>query len=265
MLLKWKIAEVRPLFKKGKRTEAGNYRPVSLTSIVCKVFESFIRDALYSHLTENDQLSPHQFGFCKGRSCTTQLLNVLDNWFYYLDQNIPVDAIYLDFKKAFDSVPHKRLIEKLKGYGIKDNLLSWIKDFLSERSQYVTVNNNKSKSVPVTSGVPQGSVLGPTLFVYFINDLPSICEALVEIFADDAKTFNHILCEEDNLKLQRTLDSLKEWSNIWLLDFNTTKCNVLHLGKNNKKYDYYMKNGDNLTKLNKSEFEKDLGVILTLT
>ena len=257
---KWKIAEVKPLFKKGKRSEAGNYRPVSLTSIICKVFESFLRDALYLHLTSNDQLSPHQFGFCKGRSCTTQLLNVLDNWFYYLDQNIPVDAIYLDFKKAFDSVPHKRLIEKLKGYGIKDNLLSWIQDFLSERTQYVTVNNNKSQSVPVTSGVPQGSVLGPTLFIYFINDLPSVCEALVKIFADDAKSFNYILSEEDCLKLQRTLNSLKEWSNIWLLDFNATKCNVLHLGKNNKKYQYYMKNGDELTKLNKSEFEKDLGV-----
>ena len=133
-----------------------------------------------------------------------------------------MDAIYLDFKKAFDSVPHKRLIEKLKGYGIKGNLLNWIQDFLSDRSQFVTVNNNKSKSVPVTSGVPQGSVLGPTLFVYFINDLPSVCEALVKIFADDAKTFNYILSEEDCLKLQRTLNSLKEWSNIWLLDFNAT-------------------------------------------
>ena len=131
---------------------------------------------------------------------------------------------------------------------------------MTDRTQYVSVNNNNSKSVPVTSGVPQGSVLGPTLFVYFINDLPSVCEALVEIFADDAKAFHYILSEEDCLKLQRTLNSLKEWSNIWLLDFNATKCNVLHLGRNNIKYEYYMKNGEDHTKLNKSEFEKDLGV-----
>ena len=110
---KWKEAEVRPLFKKGSKCKPGNYRPVSLTSIVCKVFESFVRDALNNHIVSNKLLSSEQFGFCKGRSCVTQLLNVLNTWFYYLDNNIPVDAIYLDFQKAFDCVPHKRLIEKL--------------------------------------------------------------------------------------------------------------------------------------------------------
>ena len=122
---KWKVAEVRPIFKKGSKSKAGNYRPVSLTSVVCKLFESFIRDALCSHLTSNDLLSPHQFGFCKGRSCVTQLLSTLDDWFYYLDQSIPVDAIYLDFRKAFDTVPHKRLLCTLKGYAIQDKVTSW--------------------------------------------------------------------------------------------------------------------------------------------
>ena len=114
--IKWKTAEVKPIFKKGVKSNPGNYRPVSLTSIVCKIFEFFIRDALYNHFVNNNLLSPHQFGFCKGRSCVTQLLNTIDYWYYYIDRNIPVDAIYLDFRKAFDTVPHKRLIHKLQGY-----------------------------------------------------------------------------------------------------------------------------------------------------
>ena len=219
-----------------------------------------MRDALNNHIVSNKLLSSEQFGFCKGRSCVTQLLNVLNTWFYYLDNNIPVDAIYLDFQKAFDSVPHKRLIEKLRGYGIRDNLLSWIESFLSSRSQYVSVNGYNSKSIPVTSGVPQGSVLGPTLFIYYINDLPGLCEALCKIFADDTKTFKPIKCSEDSCKIQRTLNALSAWSEKWLLGFNAGKCNILHLGKNNKQQDYFMKNGDNYVKLNKSEFEKDLGV-----
>ena len=220
---KWKEAEVRPLFKKGSKCKPGNYRPVSLTSIVCKVFESFVRDALNNHIVSNKLLSSEQFGFCKGRSCVTQLLNVLNTWFYYLDNNIPVDAIYLDFQKAFDSVPHKRLIEKLRGYGIRDNLLSWIESFLSSRSQYVSVNGYNSKSIPVTSGVPQGSVLGPTLFIYYINDLPGLCEALCKIFADDTKTFKPIKCSEDSCKIQRTLNALSAWSEKWLLGWKCWK------------------------------------------
>ena len=212
---KWKIAEVKPIFKKGDKRTAGNYRPVSLTSIVCKIFETFIRDALCSHLTSNELLSPYQYGFCKGRSCATQLLATLSNWLKNLDENIPVDAIYLDFQKAFDTVPHKRLIHKLPGYGIEDNVLNWIKDFLSDRTQYVTVNNHSSPKVPVSSGVPQGSVLGPSLFVYFINDLPDFCETLLNIFADDTKTYQAIKAQSDCCKLQRTINALNGWSNKW--------------------------------------------------
>ena len=259
---KWKLAEVKPLFKKGCKSQPGNYRPVSLTSIVCKVFESFVRDSINSHIVTNNLLSPNQFGFCKGRSCVTQLLKILNTWFYYLDQNIPVDSIYLDFQKAFDSVPHKRLIEKLRGNGIRGNVLNWISDFLSSRTQYVTVNGYQSRSVPVTSGVPQGSVLGPSLFIYYINDLPKLCEALCEIFADDAKVFNSIKSSSDCCLIQRTLDALSAWSDKWLLSFNAAKCNVLHLGKNNIKHDYYMIKGDNKIILNKTECEKDLGVYI---
>ena len=152
----WKIAEVRPIFKKGIKTSPGNYRPVSLTPIICKVFEGFIKDSIFKHLINNNLLSDDQYGFCGGRSCTTQLLNTINDWFSYLDKNIPVDAVYLDFRKAFDTVPHERLLNKLHGYGVRGQLLDWIRDFLKDRSQYVTINDKSSSKIPVTSGVPSG-------------------------------------------------------------------------------------------------------------
>ena len=258
--IKWKTAEVKPIFKKGVKSNPGNYRPVSLTSIVCKIFEFFVRDSLYDHFVNNNLLSPHQFGFCKGRSCVTQLLNTIDYWFYYIDRNIPVDAIYLDFRKAFDTVPHKRLVKKLSGYGVGGNILTWITDFLSERTQYVTVNGKSSQSVPVSSGVPQGSVLGPTLFVYYINDLPDVCEALLNMFADDAKLFKELMSIKDHHVIQHTLYALCTWSSDWLLGFNIDKCKVLHLGTNNPQYQYHMIHDNTLKILDKTECEKDLGI-----
>ena len=182
---KWKIAEVRPIFKKGSKTSPGNYRPVSLTSIVCKVFEGFVRDVLYKHLESNHLLAEEQYGFCSRRSCTTQLLNTINDWFLHLDEKTPVDAVYLDFRKAFDTVPHERLLNKLYGYGIRGDVLNWVRDFLSDRSQYVSIHGECSSDIPVTSGMPQGSVLGPTLFIYFINDLPQVVSTSIKIFADD--------------------------------------------------------------------------------
>ena len=141
---KWKIAEVRPIFKKGSKNQAGNYRPVSLTSVVCKVFEGFIRDAMYTHFITNKLLSNKLFGFCQGRSCVTQLLVTLHDWMTFLDSNIPVDCMYLDFRKAFDAVPHRRLLHKIKGYGVGGNVLNWVSDFLSNRTQYVALDGISS-------------------------------------------------------------------------------------------------------------------------
>ena len=140
----WKIAEVRPIYKKGDKTSPGNYRPVSLTAITCKLFETFLRDALYNHIVNDKLLSSHQFGFCKGRSCVSQLLVVIQNWMCSMDSDTPTDAVYLDLSKAFDTVPHKKLIHKLRGYGVGGSVLSWISDFLSDRSQYVSVNGTCS-------------------------------------------------------------------------------------------------------------------------
>ena len=123
----------------------------------------------------------------------------------YKNSNTSMDAVYMDFRKAFDSVPHERLICKLRGYGIRDNMLNWVKDFLSERQQYVSINNVRSSTLPVTSGVPQGSVLGPTLFIYFINDLPLVTKLPMNIFADDTKAFNKAEKSSDQVKLQNAI------------------------------------------------------------
>ena len=183
----WKDAEVTPIFKKGKKSSPGNYRPVSLTSIVVKIFESILRDCIIEHMSSNNLFSCHQHGFINGRSCTTNLLNVLDSWTDAIDNGFSVDAIYLDFAKAFDIVPHQRLLKKLMGYGIRGLVLDWIENFLTGRRQCVCINNAKSKLSNVTSGIPQGSVLGPILFVIFINDMPDHCTGRLEMFADETK------------------------------------------------------------------------------
>jgi len=253
---RWKIAEVKPLFKKGDKSNPGNYRPVSLTSIVCKIFEGFLRDILTKHLTENKLLHDSQFGFTAGRSCVTQILSTLQDWFMFLKEDRPVDAIYLDLQKAFDSVPHRRLIHKLRGYGVQGKLLSVIDSFLSNRTQYVKVGTHSSREVKVTSGVPQGSVLGPSLFIFYINDMPDLLDSLIKIFADDTKIYTSVENDENCLHLQTNLDRLVKWSQDWQLIFNSKKCKVLHIGKKNSQHEYIM-DGNVLESI---QSEKDLGV-----
>jgi len=197
-----------------------------------------IRDKLFNHLVNNNLLSDEQYGFCEGRSCVLQLLNTIYDWLCQIDNNVPVDAIYLDFKKAFDTVPHERLLTKLHGYGVRGNIFNWVKDFLTGRTQHVSINDKLSSISNVTSGVPQGSVLGPTLFIYFINDLPTVITTFIKIFADDTKAYFPIKSVKDHEELQLTLESLVEWSKIWQLEFNGGKCKVLHIGKNNPRYNY---------------------------
>ena len=163
----------------------------------------------------------------------------------------------MDFKKAFDTVPHQRLLRKLKAYGIIGKVLEWIRDFLSGRRQRVVVNGKLSSWTDILSGIPQGSVLGPILFVIFINDLPDVVSSTAKIFADDTKLFWAIRIIEDHDVMQQDLDNLVEWSNKWQLGFNETKCKSLHLGSSNQILNYHM----NSQILEDTRNEKDLGGI----
>ena len=170
---KWKIAHVTLIFKKGNKSSSANYRPVSLTAICCKILERIIKQEILNHLENNDNiLNKNQHGFRNRRSCITQLLEVIDIWNNIYDQGIPWDTIYMDFAKAFDKVPHKRLINEIKGIGIQGAVLTWIIILLNKRQQRVILNNDMSDWANVISGIPQGSVLGPKLVIILINDLP---------------------------------------------------------------------------------------------
>lgn len=252
----WKQAQVVPIHKKGSKQDPGNYRPVSLTSVLCKVLEALIRDEVLQHLITYGLLSEDQHGFRPGRSCSTQLLATMDDWSRWLEDSTPLDVIYLDFRKAFDSVPHMRLLCKLKSYGISGKLYSWIESFLSERCQQVSIGGCCSSMVPVTSGVPQGSVLGPLLFLLYVNDLPEAVNCPVKLFADDTKLYSGIASESDALSMQADLDSLVQWSDSWQMPFNEDKCKVMHVGSANKAFSFHMK-GDQLVS---TQVERDLGV-----
>ena len=264
----WKRSVVSPIFKKGVRSLASNYRPVSLTAILCKMLESIIREVVVKHLLDNNLLTTKQFGFIKGRSTQLQLLTFLDEVFSSLDADPDggaVDTIYLDYSKAFDTVPLRRLLHKLRAYGISGTLLDWMESFLVGRTQQVSVNGILSAEKPVLSGVPQGSVLGPVLFLLYINDIVDSLETNMLLFADDSKLFKHVSvnsAQEDCEAIQRDLARLEDWSNLWLLRFHPGKCHVLSLGRFMeapcRAYDYKLC-GQNLEHVLE---ERDLGVII---
>ena len=249
------------IFKKGNRQNPSNYRPVSLTSIVAKLLESIIRDQIVSFLEQNEIITDNQFGFTKGKSCALQLLSVVDKWTESLDRGRSVDVLYTDFRKAFDSVAHRHLIYKLQSVGIKNKALKWCKSFLEERTQRVRVENVMSNSVPVTSGVPQGSVLGPVLFIIYINDIVAQAEkSNGNLFADDAKFDLAVDNENDRDHLQNDINNITRWSEEWKMSFNYDKCKILHVGKNNSCHEYFMDGAEGRKQLDQVKEEKDLGV-----
>ena len=257
----WKRANIAPIYKKGNKITVRNYRPVSLTSICCKTLEYFIRKEIMQHMTDNNLLYEDQHGFMEGRSCMTQLLSVMEKWTEILDQNQCIDNIYFDYQKAFDTVPHKRLKAKMKSYGIKGKVLRWVADFLHQRQQRVVLEGATSDWTSVLSGVPQGSVLGPVLFLLYINDIPSTVNSFIKLFADDTKLFRSILSKEDCDILQKDISKLEEWSRKWQLKFHPNKCKVLRMGNNVQEYTYTMTNEDSTPiPLENIEMEKDLGV-----
>ncbi len=258
----WRDANITPIHKKGNKANSNNYRPVSLTSILCKTLESIIKDEIVIFLKKNNLLYKFQHAFIGKRSCTTQILEALDCWTKLLEEGEAIDVIYLDFAKAFDKVPHKRLIRKCEAFGIKGKLLNWLGAFVSGRRQRVIVNGSTSSWSEVSSGVPQGSVIGPILFVMFINDMPNNIANFVSLFADDTKLFGKSTTAADCTSLQSDLHKLQQWSETWNLKFNKEKCQTLHLGKNNGKNIYIMGSQQDAVSLQETVAERDLGIII---
>nr|VZI30414.1 unnamed protein product [Spirometra erinaceieuropaei] len=212
-----------------------------------------------SYLEQRDLLCAAQHGFRRGHSCLTSSLYSQEKWTRATDQGRPVDVIFFDFKKAFDSVPHGRLLQKIWECGIQGSIFNWIKSFLSCRLQKVIVGATTSEWVPVKSGVPQGSVLGPLLFLIYINDCPADLECDGIMFADDIKIWKTISCVEDAQKLQEDVNKLAAWSSKWILAFNVSKCVVLRLESGRRRFPkhQYVING---VPLNEVDTHKDLGV-----
>lgn len=203
--------------KEGNRNTPSNYRPVSLTSIIGKLWEHIITSQLMRYAESNNVLYEHQHGFRQKKSCEKQLELVRDIS-YKMDQGDEVHACMLDFSKAFGKVDHKKLVEKLTAHGVSYQVCSWVADFLSNRKQRVVLNWTKSEEAPVTSGVPQGSVLGPALFLFHINDLPANIKSNTTLFADDTIVYN-----SDGDQLRKDLLHLERWALDWSMEFNTIK------------------------------------------
>ena len=185
-------------------------------------------------------------------------MSTLEDWTRYLEDGEQVDVVYADFQKAFDSVPHGRLLSKLHGLGIRGKLLKWIEAFLTMRRQRIVVSGTMSDWREVASGIPQGSVLGPTLFLLFVNDLPKCVTSKIKLFADDAKVYSAVGADATSTQLQDDLAAMVTWSEKWLLPFNVAKCSSLHLGPANPGVVYSIAG----TALRQSVQKKDLGVLV---
>ena len=228
----WKISEVVPLFKKGSRSDALNYRPISLTSVCCKTLERLIASSLVDYLEENNILCDDQFGFRRGMTVDDQLLLVYNEVSLWLDQGYSSDVILFDFRKAFDVVSHTVLLHKLGLLGVSGSLLSWIRSFLTGRFMRVVVSDARSSSHAVCSGVPQGSVLGPLLFIIYVNHIPSLIRSRCKFFADDLKIYLKIRYSPDEFRedfatCQADIEIINSVAKSWGLFFNIDKCSVL--------------------------------------
>ena len=257
----WRKANVCPIFKKGVKGDPANYRPISLTCVICKIMESLIRDDIVTHLSKNNLIRSSQHGFVPRRSTATNLLEYMETLTKLLDEGHAVDVLYLDFAKAFDKVPHLRLLAKCRGLGVDGSVLAWIQSWLTGRKQRVVLNGKFSDWADVQSGVPQGSVLGPTLFIMFINDIDlavDVTGSFLLKFADDTKVGMVVESEEQRDALQEGIACLETWSREWQMLFNTSKCHILHIGAKNQKFKYTM-GGQVLEEI---ESEKDVGVMI---
>ena len=266
----WLHAFVTPVFKKGLTSEVSNYRPISLTCVCCRIMERVINIDLIDYLTQKGLITKCQHGFLRKHSTCSNLLESINDWSLNLKNSNTTDIIFIDFKKAFDSVSHQKLISKIESYGIQGDLLEWLKAFLTNRTQAVRIHNCISDNISITSGVPQGSVLGPLLFLLYINDITDIAEGLdvnLKLFADDAKLYSSFSFNSNSSSnLMTACHNLTQWAETWQLQIASEKCFVhrvtnrdSHIEQTvNCKSPYTLDN--NL--LNWSKETRDLGIII---
>jgi hypothetical protein len=240
--LDWRKAHVVPIFKKGDRSKPENYRPISLTSISCKIFEHILVSNVMDHMDTNNLFSDFQHGFRHNRSCESQLFLTVHDLVSSLDKKQQVDMAVLDFSKAFDKVPHQRLAAKLDYYCIRGHTKEWVCSFLADRKQQVVVDGSKSTDEQVLSGVPQGSVVGPVLFLIYINDMADNINSSIRLFADDCILYRVVTSDDDHHSLQADLDKLHQWSLAWQMTFNIKKCFTMSVTNARKKKRYWTYN-----------------------
>ena len=259
--LDWKHANVCPVYKKGDKHNPINYRPISLTCISCKLLEHIIASNMMSFLEQNSIIYDLQHGFRSSRSCETQLISFIQDLFKANDNNTQTDIIVMDFAKAFDKVSHRHLLYKLQWYGINPSVIGWISDFLGNRTQNVILGGRKSNSIPVTSGVPQGTVLGPILFLLYINDLPDyLHHSTLRLFADDSIIYKEIHSPLDLDLLQLDLEAAGKWETDWQMHFHPEKCTVLNITQKHNPHRFlYKLHGHTLSNENSTKY---LGITL---
>lgn len=223
----WLRARIVAIHKNGTKSDPGNYRPVSITCICSKIMEHIILSRIAKHLAANKILIDNQHGFREKLSCETQLVEAIHDWARTIDKGCQTDVLLLDFSKAFDKVAHRKLLYKINHYGIRGKTKRWIQGFLTGRTQEVAVNGTSSTPTEVLSGVPQGSVLGPALFLLYINDITEGISSTIRLFADDSVIYRHIENEYDQHRLQEDLQRVFEWAKKWDMEFNLNKCTHL--------------------------------------
>ena len=221
----WKNANVTAIYKKGSRAEAANYRPISLTSVASKLLEHIIHSHVMKHLEQHNIWTDSQHGFLAKRSTESQLIQTIHDISKSLDKKEIVDMAILDFTKAFDKIPHKRLIHKLNYYGITGSIATWIETSLTGRTQQVVVNGATVNIIIDHSYLrcTTGTVLGPLRFLLYINDLPDNLSTSVRLFADDCILYTPIRTQNDSSLLQNDLLKLQKWQDTWLMKFNPDK------------------------------------------
>ena len=229
----WKLARVTPIFKKGKRQDVNHYRPISIIPAVAKVFERIIYDQFFKYLSDNDLLVNCQSGFRSLHSTVTSLLEASNSWSVNVDNGlINGKIIFIDLKKAFDTIDHKILLRKLASYGNDHRALKWFDSYLSDRQQKCVVNGELSGARAVTCAVPQGSLIGPLLFLIYINDLPNcLSKALPRMYADDTSiSIAASSLPEPESVLNTELANLHEWLNVNKLSLNIAKTELMLIG-----------------------------------